>query len=149
MKYKKQTVCLSLISDVICDYFEINDKILIFKPTRKIEYILRRQWFYYFARTLNPEHIVSGRIIGEYYSDVTGHTFDHATILHAVRKIKGYIDVSKKDREIKKDIALLINNKINSNYKPPLKRNCATQPFKIFRYGNTKKSTPTSIILSL
>lgn len=139
MKYKKQTVCLSLISDVICDYFEINDKILIFKPTRKREFILRRQWFHYFARTLNPEQIVSGATIGDYYSDLTGHSFDHATILHSVKKIKGYIDVSKKDREIKEDILLLINDKINSNYKPRLKSNCAEQPFKISRYKENNK----------
>ena len=151
MKYKRQkeTTDFSVIADSVCEYFEVNDKLDIFKQTRKREVITQRQWFHYFARTLNPEHIVSSSTIGAYYSDLTGHAYDHATILHSVRKIKGYIDVSRQDREIKKDINLLINIKLNANYKSSLTGNCAEQPFKITRYYDTKKPTPASFILPL
>lgn len=134
-KNQKEMVGLSLISDVICDYFQVDDKLLIFKPTRNRDYIMRRQWFHYFARILNPEHTVSLNTIGAYYSDITRHRYNHATILHSVRKIKGYLDVSKKDREIKSDIYLLIKLKLDVSYKPKLTANCAEHPFKITRYS--------------
>ena len=141
MKYKKQkeTVCFSLIADCICEYFELNDKLTIFQKNRKKEIIRYRQWFHYFARTMNPEHIVSSTSIGAYYSDVSLHKYDHATILHSVRKIKGYLDVSKQDREIKSDISYIINSKLNRNFVKPIIGNCAEQPFKITRYYETSK----------
>lgn len=135
MKHKK-SIDLSIISDAICDYFDIKDKRNVFENTRNREVVNHRQWFHYFARLLNPPHIVSLSTIGEYYKDVTGNSYDHATVLHSIRKINGYLDVSKSDREIKDDILWLIKSKLDVNYKPELTGNCAEKPFKITRYSN-------------
>lgn len=142
MKYKRQkeTTDFSIIADAVCEYFEVNDKIDIFKQTRKREVITQRQWFHYFARLLNPEHIISYSSIGAYYSDLTGHAYDHATVLHSVRKIKGFLDVSKQDNIIKAEILLMIKQKLNVDYVPELTGNCPEQPFEIKRfYGSEIK----------
>lgn len=150
MKYKKQKQIISfdIISNVIVEYFELPSKLFIFKKSRKKEIILYRQWFHYFARTLNPEQVISASSIGEYYSDVSGHSYDHATILNSVKKIKGYIDYSKVDQQIKDDILFLIKQKLDKQYKKPLTGNCATQPFQITRFYEPKKPTPTSTMVS-
>lgn len=137
MKYKtpKETTDFSIISDAVCEYFEVNDKIDIFKKTRKREIINQRQWFHYFARILNPEHIVTSSSIGAYYSDVTGYSYDHATVLHSIKKIKGFLDVSKQDALIKSEILYIIKRRLDVNFKPPLKGNCITQPFSIKKYS--------------
>lgn len=142
MKYKKQkeTLDFSIISDAICEYFEIEDKKDVFVKTRSRDVIKHRQWFHYFARLLNPQHIVSLTTIGEYYKDVTGNSYDHATVLHSIRKINGYLDVSKPDREIKDDILWLIKLKLDVNYKPELTGNCAEQQFKINRYYENNRT---------
>lgn len=142
MKYKRQkeTTDFSIIADAVCEYFEVNDKIDIFKQTRKREVITQRQWFHYFARLLNPEHIVSYSSIGAYYSDLTGNSFDHATVLHSVRKIKGFLDVSKHDALIKSDILYIIKRRLDINFNPPLIGNCIEQPFEIKRFYGSKQN---------
>lgn len=101
---------LSLIHEIISNYFYL-DKDIIFKKTRVEKIIEARQWFHYFSRVLNPEYKISSKQIGSYYSDITGVKSDHATVLHSVNKIKGYISVHKKDKEKESYLRNLILDK--------------------------------------
>lgn len=147
-KPKNEIVDFSIILDAICEFYKITDKLHVFKDTRRHDVLRPRQWLHYFCRTLNPEFIITLQYIGEFYSDVTGRIFDHATVLHSNKTIKGFIE-SYKDWELaKKDILFLINLRINKTYKKPLTGKCAEQPFKITKYYDTKEPTPTSIMVS-
>lgn len=88
------TVPLSVICQVVADYHKC-EQLDIFNKSRKRHIIMRRQWFHYLARTLNPEYVVSSAEIGRYYSDVIGSHIDHATVLNSVKKMRGFIESYK------------------------------------------------------
>lgn len=92
---------LEIICNVVVNYFKC-EPIDIFNGSRKRKILLRRQWFHYLARTLNPEYIVSATDIGEFYYDNNKIKFDHATVLHSVKKINGYIDSYKEFKDLEK-----------------------------------------------
>ena len=95
---ENKTVDLSIICDVTCDYFELTPMEML-NNTRKRKIITARQWFQYLCRELNPDFIVPSSQIGAYLNDVTGFKYDHATVLHSRKAIKGYIEVSKFDKK--------------------------------------------------
>jgi len=128
---KKNKIDLSVIHEVVCEYFEI-DKMQLFKKTKVRNVILARQFFQYLCRTLNPEYIVTSSYIGKYYSDVTGNSSDHATILHSAKVVKNYIEIYNDYKEMEKDLIHDINKKI-TYYKKDIepKEYCANSDFKI------------------
>lgn len=91
-KDKNTCTDLGLISDVVCEYFNI-DKVDLFKKTRQREIVFKRQMFYYQSRKWNPKFEVGLHTIGLYYSDVTNNIFDHAAVYHSCNKIKNLMDV--------------------------------------------------------
>ncbi|WP_372938136.1 helix-turn-helix domain-containing protein [Seonamhaeicola sp.] len=113
----KKTVPLSIILKVVCDYYQCEAK-EIFKSGRQTDVIKRRQWFHYLARTLNPDYVVSGSQIGSFYSDVTGKIYDHATILHSTKKVKGYIEMYSNYREEELNFILKIRELVDLDSKP-------------------------------
>lgn len=137
MKYKKQkeTTDFGIISDAIVEYFELNNKLDMFSNSRKEDPIKHRQWFHYLARKTNPERVVSLTRIGEYYKNVTGVFFTHATVLNSVKKIKGYVEVSRHDKQIERDLLFIIKYNLEKNNKPQLTGNCPEQQFNIKKYS--------------
>lgn len=74
------------ILKIICKEEHVNiDRVLdtIHFKSRKGDLIRVRQMYYYFKKKLTKESLES---IGNVFNQ------DHATVLHAVRKIEGYID---------------------------------------------------------
>ena len=116
MNYKKEPredVGLQIIHNAISSYFNI-DKIELFSRTRKTSVSIPRQWFFYLARDLNPQVLVPLDYIGKHYSDVTGKPYNHATVLHAYKTIKGNVEVMKSYAKIKQDLLFEIKKKIDS-----------------------------------
>ena len=109
---EKNTVELSLIADVVSDYFNLTVGEML-NNTRKKEIITARQWFQYLARDLNPLFIVSCDYIGSYLSEFTNIKYNHATILHSHKTIQGYIDVTKNDAKINNDLRERIQTDID------------------------------------
>lgn len=99
---------LNLIADVVCDYFKI-DILTMLEKTRKRDIIVTRQFFQFLSRELNPEYVVSGFDIGNFYSKNLGFSYDHATVLHSYNVISGLIEV---DKNYKKTYNILLD-KIN------------------------------------
>lgn len=103
-----------IIHNAVCQHFKLS-KSKLFSNTRKKEVIIARQFFQYFARILNPEYVVTSSDIAKYYCDILKRKpFDHATILHSVKTIKGYVDSYDSFRIIEKKILSDIKNKINN-----------------------------------
>lgn len=107
----KEIIDLSIIHDVVCDHFKIS-KIGLFEKTKKGSVTNARQWFHYLSRILNPTTIISSNFIGDYYSEITGNSLNHATVLHSVKTVKNCIDVYKNDAEIE---TILKNNILKKN----------------------------------
>ena len=123
-KIKKKTTSLDIIADAICQYFELDSPKEFLVRSRKGNIIIKRQWFHYFARILNPEHTVSGDQIGAYYENITNDSYGHAAVLNSVKKIKGYLEYSKPDIQIESEIMNIIKVNTEINYKPSLKGYC-------------------------
>lgn len=116
----------NIILEAICDYFKLDDPFIIFNVTRKKEIIFFRQWFHYFARTLNPSFYVTNEEIGRCYSDITGRSYSHCTIIHSVTTINNLIDVETNYKKYRKGILDIIveknkhtfnAKKLHKNYK--------------------------------
>ena len=89
---KDKTISISLIQDVVCDYFGIHKEQLLSK-TRKREIALPRQLAMYFSKEYtNATYAKIGNEMGGK---------DHTTVMHAYNTIK---DFSKIDKEVKKYI---------------------------------------------
>ena len=104
---------LNIVCDVVCSYFK-TDKFSIINKSRRRDIVKKRQWFHYMARQFNIEHLVSYEYIGNYYHDVIGIKYDHATVINSVRKIQGYIETYNEDLLIYNDLKQLILDKKNN-----------------------------------
>ena len=81
------------ILKIVCDYYDLTEE-EIFSETRKAEICLPRQVLYHFCTKYTG---YSYRIVGFLRSEKTKHkAHDHATILHAKKKIKNLYDVDRK-----------------------------------------------------
>jgi chromosomal replication initiation ATPase DnaA len=74
---------LDYILNRVFNYFELNPE-TAFMKTRKSEIVKARQYFYFFAR----KH--TGKSLNQI---ATFLKQDHATVLHSIRKIKGFIQI--------------------------------------------------------
>ncbi len=78
------------ILNVVCIYYGLPKEKLL-SVSRRNEIVLPRQVFYHFSRKYTA---LSLENIGELRKDLYGFKeHDHATILHADNKIKGFLDV--------------------------------------------------------
>lgn len=78
---------LDYILNRVFNYFELNPE-TAFMKTRKSEIVKARQYFYYFARKHTD---YSFDYIAKYLRQ------DHATVLHAIRKINGFVKIAYKE----------------------------------------------------
>lgn len=90
---------LNIISKVVANYFECS-QLDVFNNSRVKNIIIRRQWFQYLARTLNPNYKVSNVEIGSYYSDITGVSFSNAVVINNVKTIKGFTESYSEYRQL-------------------------------------------------
>lgn len=90
---------LWLIHEKITIYYKV-DVMTPFKSNRQGESIYLRQVFHYLARTLNGK-VMSYERIGNYYSDVSGSKWTHATVMSSIKKIEGYLE---HDKTLKREI---------------------------------------------
>jgi hypothetical protein len=72
--------------------------------TRKTEYIHAKHIAIYLIKKNYPKMTLGS--IGKYFNGIKGEGLDHATVLHAIRKINNFIDVEK---EVEKDVKFLEN----------------------------------------
>ena len=79
VKNTKREISIDYIQKVVCDYFNMSPE-LINSKTRKREIVQARQIAMFFAKSLTKSSLAT---IG---SNIGGK--DHATVLHACRKIK-------------------------------------------------------------
>lgn len=85
------------ILNCVCKFYHL-DKSVIFKKTRKRHICFARQVFFHFCRKYTP---FSFENIGLMATDNgTEENYNHATVLHADKKVKGLLDV---DRKFKKE----------------------------------------------
>lgn len=103
-----QRTPLGTIHNAIVDYYKVNH-LDIFIKNRKRETIHLRQIFHYLARHLNS-HFTSQTKIGNYYSEISGNTWNHATVIYSCKTIQGYMDVDRKFKEEIEQIIKLIQD---------------------------------------
>ena len=101
---------LSIILESVSEFFRI-EKTEVFNKSRKDKILLSRQWFHYLSRKLNPKFELSSRQIGLFYKDVTGISYDHATVLNSFKSISNNVFCYKKDRDIERKLLDMIKAK--------------------------------------
>ncbi|WP_299116887.1 helix-turn-helix domain-containing protein [uncultured Winogradskyella sp.] len=104
---------LWLIHEKLVNYYNV-DYLTPFKDSKKSESIYIRQLFHYLSRTLNKNHI-SLQSIGDYYSDVTGNKWSHATVMHSITKIEGYLQHDKTMIKEVNEIKKMFPSKLKNN----------------------------------
>jgi hypothetical protein len=107
-------VPLSIIAKVIAEYYNC-EQIDIFAKNKKSETIIRRQWFHYLSRTLNPMYIVSLDYIASYLSYETKHIYKHATIKNSVKRMAGFIETYPSFKKLELEFLLKIKEKYPKN----------------------------------
>lgn len=101
-------VSLEKIHRAIAIYYKV-PRPNVFKRTRRGEIIKLRQMFHFIAKELNGRK-VSFNDIGSYYSDFTGHTYKHATVMNNVNKMRFYVDNYEEYREDFEAVCEVISN---------------------------------------
>ena len=93
---------LATIHSVLCEYYEI-EKETIFDRSRERFFIEKRQIFHYLSRRFTKK---SHNTIANYYSDITNITYTHSSIIHSVKKVKGYVLY---DKALRHDVNSIID----------------------------------------
>lgn len=86
-------VPLHKIKDAVCEHFGVED-IYFLNGSSKESPLLLRQIFHYLSRELN-KNFVTYKEIGSYYSDVSGRSYDHSTVINSHNKIENYLSYDK------------------------------------------------------
>lgn len=101
----KQTPTLEQIHEAVNIYFGfVNDD--IFTKSRALKYVEPRQMFHYLASELTNEKLTK---IASY-----GRKITHATVIHSINQMKGYLDVDCNCRKSVSEVKEIINNIIKS-----------------------------------
>lgn len=95
IKKQKKELSIDYIQKVVCDYFDIDPKVLHAR-TRKREIVQARQIAMYFSKNLTNASLT---IIG---SEIGGK--DHSTVLHAYKVVKDLITTDKNFKNFVDDI---------------------------------------------
>jgi hypothetical protein len=83
---KKNELGIEYIIDVVCEYFNL-DKLLFQSKSRKRELVQPRQIAHYFAKKYTKSSLAYiGKRIG---------VKDHATVLHSLKTVNGYLGYDK------------------------------------------------------
>jgi chromosomal replication initiation ATPase DnaA len=111
MIYTDKTT-LEDVSDLISEHFKLTPY-QIFKTSRKKNIIAARQVFCYIAHE-NTKFTLQDIA---YFITIKGfrtNPYNHATIIHAKKNVKGYMSQYPKDYNLIKDIEFKLKNKYNS-----------------------------------
>lgn len=95
-KSKIRMTPLWQIHQNIVSYYDTN-YLMPFMAKRTSDHIHLRQLFQYLSKRLNGR-VVSYETIGKYYSDVTGNSWSHATVINAEKKVQNYIETERSYR---------------------------------------------------
>lgn len=90
----------NIIIESVCDYYEITSFDL-FRNTRKRSVSTPRQMYYFLCR----KHTAMSFDAIRFTSSDYGKVWNHATVIHSVKKIEGYL--SWNDRETSRDLAAI------------------------------------------
>lgn len=97
VRTNKPRVELSTIHRIVCSFYSVR-RAYIFKKSRDRNVVQKRQIFHYLARVVNNDKI-SLNVIGRYYSNVTGNSWDHATVLHSFKEVAGLMKIYPQFKE--------------------------------------------------
>lgn len=111
---------ISDIHKAVCYHYDLNE-LELFKRTRYAKWREPRQLFHYLCRNVNSANAPRNSlyVIARYFSEVTDHIYNHATVINSLNTIQNLIDV--KDPKIMHDMSCVIKileakdrkNKIN------------------------------------
>lgn len=88
---------LTLVKELVLDYFQINE----FTMNRKVENVLPRYFFYYFAKTHTP---YTWGVISKFMQQ------DHATAIHAYRAYEDLLSYDKHIQTQHEDLQIIFMN---------------------------------------
>lgn len=138
----EKQIDLKIIHKAICLFFNIELEKL-FEKRKHRSITIPRQWFYYFARRLNSERVLSLEKIGQYFEFVTGNTWGHSSVLFAVNSIGFNIKTYKSDAETEEKILKLIERLVHENIEEEFKRQLENKKRHFFCQSNSFKITRT------
>ncbi len=103
---KKPT--LEMIYKAVCEYFKIKNHSQIFSSSRKQNIVYARQIFMYLAYN-ETRYGVTLLDISKFIFNISGLTFNHATIIHNKKKIKEILDLKKTNlyKKVNQDVEII------------------------------------------
>lgn len=96
---------MNQILKAVSDYYKLPISKII-APGRKGVIVKSRHVFFYLCRLYYPEN--SFQSYSDFLMKKGAISYDHATVIHAVKKISGYLEVGQMSKEIS-DIKAMLN----------------------------------------